>query len=94
MLIFTGCTPNKDGVCDVVAEFILESPDGTKTPAGEGLVWSGAPLQEGVLQLGLASMKVGFSKKDPVGNYKVIANVTDKILDRTLELTARFKVTK
>jgi hypothetical protein len=94
MLIFSGCAPNKDGVCDVVAEFILESPDGKKTPAGEGIVWSSAPLQEGFLQLGLASMKAGFDSKDTLGNYKVIANVKDKIAGRTLQLTAGFKVTK
>lgn len=94
MLIFHGCAPNATGVCDVVSEFILQSPDGAKTSAGAGPVWSSAPLQGGLLQLGLASIKVGFDNKDPAGNYKIIANVKDKISGRTLSLSAGFKVTK
>ncbi|MCM2264355.1 MAG: hypothetical protein NDI73_04090 [Desulfuromonadales bacterium] len=94
VLIFHGCSPNAAGVCDVAAEFILESPDGTKMPAGGGPVWSAAPLQDGLLQLGQASMTVGFDKTDPVGDYKVIANVKDKISGRALNLIARLKVTK
>mgnify|MGYP006954411743 CR=1 FL=1 len=53
VLIFHGCAPNATGVCDVVSDFILQSPDGTKTPAGAGPVWSSAPLQGGLPQLGL-----------------------------------------
>ena len=94
ILIFKGCAANANGVCDVVAEFILESPDGKKIPAGNGAVWSGTPLQEGFMQLGVASMKAGFDSSDPLGNYKVIANVKDNISGRTLQLVAGFKVTK
>ena len=94
VLIFTGCTPNKDGFCDVVTEYILESPDGKKTPAGEGSVWFSAPLREGLLELGVTTMKAGFDSQDPLGNYKVIANVKDKISGHTLQLTTGFKVTE
>lgn len=94
MLIFHGCAPNAAGACDVFAEFIVEGPDGTKTPAGGGPVWSAAPLQAGLLQLGHASLKMGFDGNDPVGNYRVIANVKDKNSGRTLRLVAGFKLTK
>ncbi len=94
VLIFHGCSPNAAGVCDVVTEFVLESPDGAKTPAGGGPVWNVAPLQGGLLQLGQASMTVGFDKTDPVGDYKVIANVKDKVSGRTLTVIGRLKVTK
>jgi hypothetical protein len=94
MLIFHGCTPNTAGVCDVVSEFILENPDGTKTPAGGGPVWSDKPPQRGMLQLGLANLKIGFDSKDPLGNYKVIVNVKDRISGSFLTLTAGFKLTK
>ncbi|MGV8894157.1 MAG: hypothetical protein ACOH2K_14685 [Burkholderiaceae bacterium] len=94
VIIFHGCTPNAAGICDVVSEFILESPDGAKSPAGGGPVWSSAPLQGGLLQLGQASMKVGFDKTDPVGGYKVIVNVKDKISGHTLAVIGRLKVTK
>jgi len=94
LLIFHGCSPNARGVCDVVSEFILEGPDGAKTPAGGGPVWSGKPMQQRLLQLGQASMSVGFEKSDPVGDYKVIANVKDKVAGRSLSVVARLKATK
>jgi hypothetical protein len=94
LLIFHGCAPNVSGVCDVVSEFILEGPDGSKTPAGGGPVWSGKPMQQRILQLGQASMTVGFDKTDPIGDYKVTANVTDKVSGRALSVMARLEVTK
>jgi hypothetical protein len=94
VLIFHGCSPNTAGVCDVVSEFLLKSPDGAKTPAGGGPVWTAAPLQGGLLQLGQASVTVGFDKTDPVGDYKVIANVKDKVSGRTLTVIGRLKVAK
>lgn len=94
ILVFHGCSPNAAGVCDVVSEFALESPDGAKSPAGGGPVWSVAPMRAGLLQLGQASMTVGFDKTDPVGDYKIIANVKDKISGRALTVIAKLKVEK
>ncbi|MDR0775860.1 MAG: hypothetical protein LBE81_04395 [Azonexus sp.] len=94
LLIFHGCSPNSGGVCDVASEFILEAPDGTKTPAGDGPVWSGKPMQQRLLQLGLTSMTVGFDKTDPTGDYKIIANIKDKVSGRALSVVTRLKVTK
>jgi len=94
VLIFHGCSPNAAGVCDVVSEFVLESPDGAKTPTGGGPVWTVAPLRAGLLQLGQTSMAVGFDKTDQVGDYKVIANVKDKVSGRALTVIGRLKVTK
>jgi hypothetical protein len=94
LLVFHGCSPNAGGLCDVASEFILEAPDGSKTPAGGGLVWSGKPMQQRLLQLGQASMTVGFDKTDPVGDYKVTANIKDKVTGRVLSVAARLKVKK
>jgi hypothetical protein len=94
VLIFHGCTPNPTGSCDVVSEFFLQSPDGKQTPAGSGPVWSSAPLQKGLLQLGLASVAIGFDSTDPIGDYKIIAKVKDKNSGRSLTLIARFSVIK
>ena len=94
VLVFQGCWPNATSVCDVVSEFSVEGPDGKKTAAGGGPVWNAQPLAPGVLQLGNASVGIGMSEKDPVGDYKLHAVVTDKIKGRTLNLVARFKVTR
>lgn len=94
MLIFGGCAPNVGGVCDVVAEFTVQNPDGSKTPAGGGPVWSEKPMPPRILQLGQASMKIGFDKGDPVGEYKIVANVRDKVSGQTLSVVARLRVSK
>lgn len=94
MLIFHGCAPNAGGVCDVVAEFILEDTKGEQTPAGGGPVWSGKPMQQPLLQLGQASMTIGFDNTDPVGDYKIIANIKDNVSGRSLSIVSRLKVTK
>ena len=94
MLIFHGCSPNAGGVCDVVSEFILEAPDGSKTPAGGGPVWTGKPMPQRLLQLGQSSMTVGFEKTDPIGDYKITANIKDKVSGRVLSVVTRLKVMK
>ncbi|MEW9899223.1 hypothetical protein ABWL39_11405 [Chitinivorax sp. PXF-14] len=94
LLIFHGCAPDAEGVCDVVVEFVLEDADGKKTPAGGGPVWIGKPMQQRFLQLGQASMSVGFDKTDPVGDYKITANVKDRVSGRSLSVVSRLKVTK
>ena len=94
LLIFHGCAPNVAGVCDLVSEFVLEGPDGTKTPAGGGPVWSEKPMQQRMLQIGQASVALGFEKTDPVGDYKITANVKDKVSGRALSVVTRLKVTK
>lgn len=94
LLIFHGCAPNAGSVCDVASEFIVEAPNGSKTPAGGGPVWSAQPMQLRLLQLGQASMTVGFDRTDSVGDYKISANVQDKVSGRALAVVARLKVTK
>jgi len=39
-------------------------------------------------------MTVGFDKTDPVGDYKITANVKHKVSGRALSVIARLKVTK
>ncbi len=92
---FSGCTPNAKGVCDVSVEFFVVSPDGVKKPGGSGAVWSGAPFSiPNVLLLGQASLTASFDNTDPIGDYKVLANVTDQVSGKVLHLSQNFKVTK
>lgn len=51
-------------------------------------------MQQRLLQLGLTSMTVGFDKTDPTGDYKIIANIKDKVSGRALSVVTRLKVTK
>ena len=92
MIIFSGCEPSSAGVCDVSVEFLLEDPNGEKSSGGKGPVWTTAPLQPGMQQLGLASMNMGFGPNDPVGAYKVLAKITDKNSGRVMNISSRFSV--
>ena len=95
LIAFSDCAPNAKGLCDVSVEFFVVSPDGVKKPGGSGAVWSAAPFSiPNVSLLGQASLTAGFDKTDPVGDYKVLANVTDKVSGKVLHLSQNFKVTK
>lgn len=95
LIAFSNCAINAKGVCDVVAEFFVVSPDGIKKPGGSGAVWSDAPFSiPGVSLLGQASLTAGFDKTDPIGDYNVLVNVTDKVSGKVLHLSQTFKVTK
>ena len=91
MLVFYGCARSNTGKCDVFAEFVLVDPDGKRTPAGTGPVWTATPVS-GKLLLAAVSMKVGFDQTDATGNYGVIAIVTDRISGRSLTLSSPFMV--
>lgn len=91
MLIFYGCARSNTGKCDVFAEFVLVDPDGKRTPAGSGPVWTVAPVS-GKLLLSAASLKVGFDQTDAMGTYGIIAIVTDRISGRSLTLSSPFMV--
>jgi hypothetical protein len=95
LIVFSGCATNAKGLCDVIAEFFIVSPDGVKKSGGRGTVWSEAPVSiEGVSVLGQASLTAGFDKTDPIGEYKVLVNVTDNVSGKTLNLSNKFKLTK
>lgn len=94
VLIFHGCSPDISGMCDVVSKFYLESPDGTIIHAGGGPVWSHKPLANRMLQLGRASVTLGFGAPDSLGQYKVIAHVKDRVSGRQLKLISIFTLTK
>ena len=86
LLIFHGCTPAATGACEVVSSFIIEGPDGGRTPGGGGPVWTEAPARPGLLQLGQAGMSVVFDPSDPVGDYRIIANIEDRVSGRVLSV--------
>ena len=72
----------------------MEEPGGRKVSAGGGPVWSEKPMPPGMLQLGQASLAMGFDKTDAPGEYKVTAKVRDKVSGHTLSVTARLKLSR
>jgi hypothetical protein len=93
VLVFQGCSPNAAGACDVVCEFELVNPDGTKMLGGSGQVTTAANLPTRGLQLGQTSMTVQFDNTDPEGEYKAIAVVKDRVSGRALTVVGKLKLT-
>lgn len=94
VIVFSGCTPGVDGACKVAVDFVLQSPDGSRMPAGSGPVWSKAPQKPPLLLLGDASVTLGFGSEDAPGTYALLATVTDAVAQRRLQLSLPFRVTK
>ncbi|HJV27292.1 MAG TPA: hypothetical protein VJ673_16515 [Aromatoleum sp.] len=85
VLVFQGCATNGAGRCDVVAEFSVISPSGTEMSGGAGELWSDPPVPGG-LHIGNSSVGLSFGQDDAVGQYHIIANVTDQVSGRRLML--------
>ena len=94
VIVFGGCKAGVTNKCQVSVDFALLAPDGTKTPVGNGPVWSKEAPKPRILMLGDASVTVGFEKNDPPGIYTLIAKVKDRVANQNLQLTMPFTVTK
>jgi hypothetical protein len=94
VILFSGCTPDGGNACLVSVEFSLVSPNGRKASAGNGPVWSKAAPKQRVIMLGEASVTIGFGNDDTPGTYTLVADVTDKIANRSLKLLVPFTVSR
>lgn len=86
LVIFHGCKANAYGYCNVVAEYSMQSPDGTVTVIGTGPVWKGAPPKVGFLQLAQVSADIPFVSTSLPGTYTIRANVRDTVARATIPL--------
>lgn len=86
LILFHGCKANAFGYCNVVADYSIQSPDGTVTPIGTGPVWKGVPSKMGYLQLGQVSADVPFVSTSPSGIYTVRAVVRDTVANAVIPL--------
>ena len=86
LILFHGCKANAFGYCNVVADYSIQSPDGTVTPIGTGPVWKGVPSKMGYLQLGQVSADVPFVSTSHSGIYTVRAVVRDTVANAVIPL--------
>lgn len=95
LILFHGCKANAFGYCNVVADYSVQSPDGTITPIGTGPVWKGVPSKMGYLQLGQVSANIPFASTSPSGVYTVRAVVRDTVANAVIPLSnSRLTYTK
>lgn len=86
LIIFHGCKANRFGYCNVLADYSVQSPDGTITPIGTGPVWKGVPSKTGYLQLGQVSADIPFVSTSLPGTYTVHAVVRDTVANAAIPL--------
>ena len=81
LLIFRGCKADADGKCDIVADFVINRPDGTVNEDNKGVVvWNkAAPADAKKPMIGDGALGYGVDSEGPFGDYRVVATVTDKV---------------
>ncbi|SIT50209.1 conserved hypothetical protein [Paraburkholderia piptadeniae] len=77
MLLFSGCTPNAAGTCNVSVRYRLAGPDGTVQDIGPYNVWQRVAPKPGIVELGDSRLAIRVAKNDPTGNYSVSATLMD-----------------
>jgi hypothetical protein len=95
-VVFSGCKPNKSGLCDVTVQFRVYQPNGkvyASTPPME--VWQGKRPPPGkMLELSVQYLKVVIEPTDLLGKYVVAAQVIDNTSGALLQLSAPFTASK
>ena len=78
LVLFTGCMPDKSGRCHAQADFSVLRPDGSTYSANPSTeIWRAPPPAKGELQLSTARLGIHVRKADPLGTYRVRAEVRD-----------------
>lgn len=94
-IVFSGCARDKEGRCSVAVRFKVTKPDGSvygETPPME--VWYLKPAPRGhFLELSADYLKIVIEPKDPVGRYRIEAQVRDNNSRVVIPLSTSFSVT-
>ena len=92
VIVFTACAPTEKGFCDVTVTYTLFKPDGTLYDEPmKSEVWIGKPPPpRNGLQLGVGSFCVVIEPEDPLGRYRMQAEVRDRVSGKTLRLERYF----
>lgn len=96
VVVFTGCAPNEKGLCDATVVYTLLKPDGTAyDKPQESELWIGKqPPPRYQLQLSLGNLGVVIEPEDPLGRYRMRAEVRDRVSGKTLGLERYFDAVK
>jgi hypothetical protein len=91
-IIFTGCRADPSGNCSVSGDFLVIDPNGKTYADQKGVnIWSLPPPPDRHLELSAGGLGLSLDPPDPLGTYAVIAHVTDRVSNKTLELRTTFQ---
>ncbi len=92
VVLFTGCAPDREGLCNSTVTYSVLKPDGT--PYGEqqkAELWTGKrPPRKNEIQLSVGNMGIVLEPGDPLGTYVMRAEVHDLVSKKTLRLERPF----
>jgi hypothetical protein len=91
-IIFTGCRADQTGNCSVTGDFQVIDPNGKSYADQRGVsIWNLPPPPDRHLQLSAGALGLSLDPPDPLGTYTVVAHVTDRVSNKTLELRTTFQ---
>lgn len=95
-VIFVGCKPDDEGLCNATVDFTVLKPDGTEYASFKDKdLWKNKPaMEEDALQLSADYIGVIIEPDDPLGRYEVRVLVRDHNADVSLELKREFTATE
>jgi hypothetical protein len=92
VIFFTGCATDAHGNCQATVRFTATTPDGKSwgEPV-DGELWVDKPPPgKEQMQLSVGNMGIVIDPGDPLGIYKVKAEITDKIAKKKMVLERTF----
>jgi hypothetical protein len=93
VILFTGCAPTGEGLCNSTVTYTVFKPDGTVYgQQQEGELWTGKrPPPKNEIQLSVGNMGIVLEPGDPLGTYVMRAEVRDRVSQKTIRLERQFE---
>ena len=94
-VFFSGCLPDRNGLCNASADFTILEPDGSVYERIEDLdLWKDKPAPPaGTLRLAAEYVGVVIEAQDPLGEYEFRVTLHDRNAGTRLELSRPFTAT-
>lgn len=91
-IVFGGCAPDQYGNCDLRMKIAIFQPDGSVySQLPETEVWSNKPVPANrSLGLSVGYVRVRIEPNEPLGQYRVQTQITDRVSGNELLLTSNF----
>lgn len=92
VIVFTGCKADAKGNCDVIADVTIFDPAGKEYGSFDGMeIWVDKPeAPKPQLQLGVNDVRIVIDPEDPLGDYRIVVETTDRNAGITLRTVQAF----
>ena len=91
VIFFTGCATNDRGNCELTVDFKVYRPDGKPWTPQSGEMWVDRPAPPANhMQLSVGNIGLKVEPEDPLGEYRVQADILDKVTKKHMILERNF----